>query len=249
MNPVYFQLNTVTYSHEQIRLDLACACRIIANEKMDDSIAGHVSIRIPGTDEMWTNPYPFYFADITPADVVRVDGKGRLIEGPHKPNPSIDIHLAIYSRRPDVGAIVHTHPPYVTGYSALGREIEVYDQVGSFVFEEQAVYNEFTGTVFSEDGAAPIAESLGKKNIGILKNHGLITVGADIRFALGYTLLAERAARVQASAMQFGATAADALDAETARQTKAANIEIGHYEDMWQALVRLLRRTDPDLFG
>lgn len=238
----------MTYSHDQIRLDLACACRIIANEKMDDSIAGHLSIRIPDTDEMWTTPYPFYFADITPDDVVRVDMTGRVIEGRHKPNPSIDLHPAIYRRRPEVGAIVHTHPPHVTGYSALGREIEVYDQVGSFVFEEQAVYNEFTGTVFSEDGAAPIAEALGKKNIGILKNHGLISVGTDIRFALGYTLLAERAARVQAIARQFGASSADALDAETARQTKAANIEIGHYEDLWQALVRLLRRTDPDLF-
>lgn len=234
--------------HDQIRLDLACACRIIANEKMDDSIAGHLSIRIPGTDEMWTNPYPFYFADISPEDVVRVDMKGRVIEGRHKPNPSIDLHPAIYRRRPDVGAIVHTHPPYVTGYSALGREIEIFDQMGAFIFEEQAVYDEFIGTVFSEEGADPIAEALGTKNIGVLKNHGLISVGTDIRFAMGYTLLAERAAKVQAQAIQFGATSADALDAEVARQTKAANIEIGHYEDWWQALVRLLKRTDPDLF-
>ncbi len=234
--------------HDQIRFDLACACRIIANEKMDDSIAGHVSIRIPGTDELWTNPYPFYFADITPDDVVRVDTKGHVIEGKHKPNPSIDIHWAIYRRRPEVGAIVHTHPPCVTGYSALGKEIEIFDQMGAFIFEEQAVYNEFIGTVFSDAGADPIAEALGAKNVGILKNHGLITVGTDIRFALGYTLLAERAARVQAAAMQFGATSTDTLDAETARQTKAANIEIGHYEDWWQALVRGLKRSDPDLF-
>lgn len=234
--------------HDQIRFDLACACRIIANEKMDDSIAGHISIRIPGTNELWTNPYPFYFADITPDDVVRVDMKGRVIEGRHQPNPSIDIHPAIYRRRPDVGAIVHTHPPCVTGYSALGKEIEVFDQMGAFIFEEQAVYNEFIGTVFSDAGADPIAEALGAKNIGILKNHGLITVGRDIRFALGYTLLSERAARVQAASVQFGASPADALDAETARQTKAANIEIGHYEDWWQALVRRLRKTDPELF-
>ena len=234
--------------HDQIRFDLACACRIVANEKMDDSIAGHLSIRIPGTDEMWTNPYPFYFADITPDDVVRVDMKGHVIEGKHKPNPSIDIHWAIYRRRPEVGAIVHTHPPCVTGYSALGKEIEIFDQMGAFIFEEQAVYNEFIGTVFSDAGADPIAEALGAKNVGILKNHGLITVGTDIRFALGLSLLAERAARVQAAAVQFGAGSADALDAETARQTKAANVEIGHYEDWWQALVRRLRKTDPDLF-
>lgn len=235
--------------HDQIRFDLACACRIIANEKMDDGIAGHISIRIPGSDEMWTNPYPFYFADITPDDVVRVDMKGRVLEGKHQPNPSIDIHTSIYRRRPEVSAIVHTHPPYATGYSALGREIEAFDQLGAFIFEEQAVYNEFIGTVFSEAGADPIAEALGMKNIGVLKNHGLISVGPDIRFALGYTLMAERAARIQVIALQCGATKADALDDEVARQTKAANVELGHYEDTWQALIRRLRKTDPELFA
>jgi ribulose-5-phosphate 4-epimerase/fuculose-1-phosphate aldolase len=235
--------------HEQIRLDLACACRIIANEKMDDGIAGHLSIRIPDTDEMWTTPYPFYFADITPADLVRVDSRGRVLEGPHQPNPSIDIHPAIYLRRPEVNAIVHTHPPYVTGYSALGKVIEAYDQLGAFIFEEQAVYDEFPGTVLSADGASPLAVALGERNIGVLKNHGLITVGRDMSFALGYTLLAERAARIQAIALQCGATPANTLDPEVARQSKAANIELGHYEDTWQALIRRLRNSDPDLFA
>lgn len=236
-------------NNDQIRLDLACACRIIANEKMDDGIGGHLSVRVPGTDEFWTNPYPFYFADILPDDIIRVDAQGRVLEGKHQPNPSIDLHPTIYARREDVNAIVHTHPPYVTGYSALGRVIEIYDQVGSFLFEEQAVYNEFTGTIFSEEGAAPIAEALGNKRLAILKNHGLLAVGTDLRVALIDTLLAERAARVQAVALQFGATRDDALSDEVARQTRDANREIGHYEDTWTALIRGLRRSDPDLFA
>lgn len=234
---------------DQMRRDVACACRILANEKMDDGIAGHLSVRVPGTDEFWTNPYPFYFADILPDDIVRVDRYGKVLEGNHAANPSIDLHPAIYLRRPDVNAIVHTHPPYVTGYSALGREIEIYDQVGAFLFEEQAIYNEFTGTIFSEEGAAPIAEALGTKRLAILKNHGLLAVGSALHIALIDTLLAERAARVQAAAMQFGATSTDALDNEVARQTRDANREIGHYEDQWEALLRGLRRSDPELFA
>jgi ribulose-5-phosphate 4-epimerase/fuculose-1-phosphate aldolase len=234
--------------HDQTRLDLACACRIIANEKMDDGIGGHISVRIPGTDEFWTNPYPFYFADIMPDDIVRVDAQGRVLEGKHKPNPSVDLHPAIYTRRLDVNAIVHTHPPYLTGFSALGRVIEIFDQVGAFLFEEQAVYNEFTGTILSHEGAAPIAEALGTKRLAILKNHGLLAVGSDLRIALVDTLLAERAARIQAMALQVGATSADALSDEVARQTRDANRELGHYEDTWEALLRGLRRSDPDLF-
>lgn len=235
--------------HDQVRLDLACACRILANEKMDDGIAGHLSVRIPGTDEFWTTPYPLYFDEVTADDIVRVDSRGRVLEGRHPPNPSIDIHPAIYGLRPEIGAIVHTHPPYVTAYSALGRVIEAFDQLGAFIFEEQAIYDEFIGTVVSMDGARPIAEALGARNIGILKNHGLLTVGRDLRFALGYTLLAERAARVQAHATQFGATSHDRLADDVARQTKAMNEEIGHHEDTWQALIRRLRKSDPDLFA
>ncbi|MFN7929115.1 MAG: class II aldolase/adducin family protein [Blastocatellia bacterium] len=235
-------------SDAQMRRDVACVCRIIANEKMDDGIGGHVSVRIPGTDECWANPYPFYFADILPDDIVRVDRHGKVVEGRHAANPSIDLHPAIYTRRPEVNAIVHTHPPYVTGYSALGREIEIYDQVGSFLFGEQAVYNEFTGTIFSEEGAAPIVEALGNKRLAILKNHGLLAVGIALHTALIDTLMAERAARVQAVALQFGATRSDALNDEVARQTRDANREIGHYEDQWEALLRGLRRSDSELF-
>jgi ribulose-5-phosphate 4-epimerase/fuculose-1-phosphate aldolase len=234
--------------NDQIRLDLACACRIIAHEGMDDGIAGHLSVRIPGADELWTTPYPFYFDEVTAEGVVRTDMQGKVLEGRHRPNPSIDIHPAIYRLRPEVGAIVHTHPPYVTAYSALGRVIEVFDQMGAFIFEEQAVYDEFIGTVYSMDAARPIAEALGDKKVGILKNHGLITVGPDLRFALVDTLLAERAAHIQAIATQFGAAKADALSDEVARRTKEMNLQVGHYEDTWRALIRRLRQSDPDLF-
>ena len=76
----------------------------------------------------------------------------------------------------------------------------------------------------------------------------VLAVGSDLKIALVDTLLAERAARVQAMALQFGATSADRLNEEVARQTRDANIEIGHYEDTWEALLRGLRRSDPELF-
>ena len=167
----------------------------------------------------------------------------------NKTDLEIDIHPAIYQRRPEINAIVHTHPPYVTGYSALGKAIEAYDQMGAFIFEEQAIYDEFPGTILSETEATHLATALGGSQLAVLKNHGLIAVGENMAIALGLTLLAERAARIQSIALQCGATTADTLTPSVARQTKAANLELGHFEDTWQALVRRLKKTDPDLFN
>src|SRR5262249_24001999 len=156
--------------------------------------------------------------------------------------------LAIHEASPDAGAIVHTHPPNVTAFSPLERMIEPFDQLRTFIYEDQAIYPEFTGSVYSLDAARPIAAAIGSKRLAILKNHGLITIGPDVKTALSDTLLTERAARVQIMATQAGATSADAIDPEVARQTKSVNIRPRLYEELWTAQVRRLRQSDPDLF-
>ena len=235
--------------NDQMRLDIACACRILANEGLDDGLAGHISLRIPGTEEFWVTPWGLYFDEMTAADIVRIDAAGKVLEGKHPVNFAVIIHLAIHEARHDAGAIVHTHPPHTTALSTLGREIEPFDQIGTFIFEDQAVYPEFTGSVYTMEAARPVAAALGAKRVAILKNHGLITVGPNLMAALGDTLITERAARVQVMATQAGARSADTIPAEVARQTKQANIRPSLYEDIWRALVRRLHKSDPDLFA
>ena len=57
-------------------------------------------------------------------DLIEVDGKGQVI-GRGKVFGEIGLHLVVYERRPDVGAVVHAHPPYATAISASrGNPIE-----------------------------------------------------------------------------------------------------------------------------
>src|ERR1051326_4897238 len=235
--------------NDQLRLDIAWACRILAHEGMDDGLAGHIRARLPGPEEFWVTPWGLYFDEITPDDIVRIHATGKVLEGLHPVNFAVVIHLAIHEARPDAGAIVHTHPPYLTAFSVLGREIEPFDQTGSFIFEDQAVYPEFTGSVYTLEAARPIAAALGTKRVAILKNHGLITVGPNVMTALGDTLITERSARVQIMATQAGARSTDAISADVARATKQVNVKASIYEDIWRALVRRLHKSDPDLFA
>src|SRR5579862_6744178 len=57
-------------------------------------------------------------------DLIEVDAKGAVI-GAGRVFGEIGLHLAVYERRPDVGAVVHAHPPHATAISASrGNPIE-----------------------------------------------------------------------------------------------------------------------------
>ena len=58
-------------------------------------------------------------------DLIELDGKGAVI-GAGKVFGEIGLHLVVYERRPDVGAVVHAHPPFATAIaSSRGNPIEV----------------------------------------------------------------------------------------------------------------------------
>jgi len=43
-----------------------------------------------------------------------VDERGRVVRGRLKPFSELGMHLLVYRARPDVGAVVHAHPPHAT---------------------------------------------------------------------------------------------------------------------------------------
>ena len=56
---------------------------------------------------------------LTPDDVAIVDIAGVVQKGPHKPSSEVPMHLRLYSERPAVKAIVHSHSPHATAFSLL----------------------------------------------------------------------------------------------------------------------------------
>ena len=83
---------------------------------------GNLSARCPdGT--IWITARGVRKDALRPGDVVRVAMDGARLEGSSEPSSEIHLHLGIYSWRPDVGAVIHAHPPFATGFAAAGVEI------------------------------------------------------------------------------------------------------------------------------
>ncbi len=117
---------------------------------------------------------------MTPDDIVVVNEEGRRIEGGGRPTSEAKLHLFAYSRRPDVGAICHAHPPYATAFAVSGRELppnilpEIILTVGGEI--PLTPY----ATPSTEELARSIEEHLVEASAFLLANHGALTLGEDL---------------------------------------------------------------------
>jgi len=68
--------------------------------------------------------------DVTLDNVIVTDLNGEKLEGEGRPSSELRMHLEIYRKRDDIGAIVHTHPPYVTGFSFTDKKITRFEGFG-----------------------------------------------------------------------------------------------------------------------
>lgn len=231
----------------KLKVKLAAAYRIIARRGLDDGVAGHISLRVPGApDYFWVNPFGLLFNEVRADNLVLVNAKGEIVHGGTVINyAGFCIHSAIHHARPDVHCAVHTHPPAGSAYSALGIPLDPLDQTGCSFFEDQAVYSEYTGIVIDAAQTEGIVKALGDKRALILGNHGLLTVAATVEQALLDMLDLERTCKINMTAMSTGRPL-HPVPPEAARQSKSVLTQQGRYPFQWAAVIRQLDRVEPD---
>jgi ribulose-5-phosphate 4-epimerase/fuculose-1-phosphate aldolase len=231
----------------QQRVKLAAAYRIIARRGLDDGVAGHISLRVPGAPEyFWVNPFGKMFAEVTADNLVLVNKKGEIIDGwPMINQAGFCIHSAIHHARADVNCAVHTHPPAGSAYSALAALLDPLDQTGCSFFEDHAVYCDYTGIVLDEQQAQDIVAALGDKRALILANHGLLTTGATVEQALLDMIDMERTCAVNLRAMATGRPL-QIVPPAAARQSRSVLTQAMRYPFQWEAVIRDLDRHETD---
>ena len=68
---------------------------------------------------------------ITPDKLLRIDAAGRVLEGAEglRPSSEIKMHLRCYEKRPDVGSVLHAHPPGATGFAVAHKAMDMYNMI------------------------------------------------------------------------------------------------------------------------
>jgi L-fuculose-phosphate aldolase len=134
--------------------------------------------------------------------VVSLDS-GLPIESKARPSAELPTHLAVYRHRHDVGAVVHTHAPYVSTLSVLRRPLPpiIDEMIVYFGGTIEVADYAFTGT---DDLGANVVRALGDRAAVLLSNHGNVCVGSDLAEALHVALTMESAARIYVESLRTG---------------------------------------------
>jgi L-fuculose-phosphate aldolase len=156
------------------------------------STDGNLSARLPGGGFL-TTPTGLPKGELSEDLIASLDGEGRAMSG--KPSSEWPMHMAVYRARPDIGAVVHAHPPFATALACAGRGIDrpVLSEVVISLGTVPLAPFELPST---EDLAEGVAGALGEHAAVLLANHGAVTVGPDVRTAYYRMETLEQAARI-----------------------------------------------------
>jgi len=189
---------------EQLRADIVEVGRRLWTRGFVASNDGNISVRI-GPDRLLMTPASVSKGFMKPDMMVVTDLEGTLVSGApgRKPSSEIKMHLVAYRERPDVGAVVHAHPPLSTGFAVAGIPLdravlaEVVTTLGSIPIADYAT----PSTPALAESVAPYV----KAHDGLLlANHGALALGADLFGAYYKMETIEHFARISLVARMLG---------------------------------------------
>jgi len=185
-----------------LKSQLVNYARLCYRNRFISATDGNLSVRF---DEkyFYSTPSNLCKAHIKVTDVLRVDLKGNVIEGKLKLSTEFKMHKFIYESRPDVNAVIHTHPVFVSAFACaripLDKIIfpEIYVKIGKIPLAKYA-------TPSTREVPKSIAGYVNKHNVIMLENHGMVAFGRDLEEAYLLTEKLEKIAEISLYAHFLG---------------------------------------------
>jgi ribulose-5-phosphate 4-epimerase/fuculose-1-phosphate aldolase len=158
--------------------------------------AGNISVRTQDGTGFYIKPSSQRYCDIHPADLVMIDWEGTPVSGSRPPSIEHHMHRLIYLARPDAQAIVHTHSRYATTLATSAMRCGIPAALGEIIYY---LGGPIPLAEYAPSGSMQLAQNavrcLGPRNNGILlKNHGALAIGQDLRQAIDFAEIIERGA-------------------------------------------------------
>lgn len=154
--------------------------RALWDEGYNDHLAGHITINM-GDGTLLCNPWLLAWNEIRPADIIRIDLEGNVVEGNWPVPLGIPLHLELHRARHDVQVAMHNHPLYGTVWGDIGELPPAYDQSSSLGGGNPVLIDEYGGAVNSTSSAADAITAMGDADIALLAGHGVFVLGATVR--------------------------------------------------------------------
>ena len=177
---------------DDLKQEVAKACRIIGRLHLTREPNGHVSVRIPDSELVLVKargPQEAPLSYTTADDLVVIDMDGNVVEGREglaKP-AEVFIHTEVLRSRPELNSVIHIHPPNIVAYTIADRPIlpivGAYNpavlrmvDAGIPVYPRSILIN-------SKERGADLAEALGGARVCLMRAHGITSAGGSVEEA------------------------------------------------------------------
>jgi ribulose-5-phosphate 4-epimerase/fuculose-1-phosphate aldolase len=227
--------------------DLVAANRILYRQGVVDGF-GHVSVRHPANSERYLMSASLAPGRVTKDDIMEFDLESRPIDQRDRSIYSERfIHSEIYKARPDVHAILHSHSPTVIPFGATTVPLKPIVNTAGFlspevpVFEMRRAAGSRSLLVTDAKIGKALAAALGNRTVALMRGHGNVVVGPNIRRMVSRAIYTEVNARLQLQALALAPGGPIVYLDEIEAQAGEANrdkSERGHSTDRtWQMWV------------
>jgi L-fuculose-phosphate aldolase len=189
-------------TEQEHRDELVRVCRRIYDKGWVAANDGNVSIRLD-RERLLCTPTAMSKGVVEGTDLIVCDMEGNKLEGHRERTSEITMHTVIYAMRPDIGAVVHAHPPVATGFAVASRALdlallpEVVIQLGAVPLARYGL----PGTAAITEGMIPFIPNY---DALLLENHGCTTYGQDVWQAFFRMETVEHFARITLVAELLG---------------------------------------------
>jgi len=189
-------------TEREYRQDIVEVGRLVHQKGWIASNDGNISVRLD-SERILATPTGVCKGMMKPDDLIIINYEGKKLEGRLKETSEILLHLTVYKIRPDVGGVVHAHPPVATGFATCGRSLnqallpEVIIGLGCVPL---AAYG-LPGTPALTEPMLPL---IPKYDAILMANHGAVAYGTDVWKAFFAMETVEHCARINLVAELLG---------------------------------------------
>ena len=214
---------------EALRRDLLRYARLCWERGWVANHDGNLSARL-GDGRFLCTPTAVSKGDVTAESLIVVNAACEVISGSRRAFSELKLHIAAYAARPDIGVVLHAHPPASTAFAVAGVEIGhpfLAEAVVTLGPELPVVPFHLPGEPALE---AALGQALAKADVVVLDRHGLLSVGGNLEQAWLRMELVEHLARISAQARALGGVrplSADQVRSLTAKGRPASSPSFG----------------------
>ncbi|MBB4934925.1 L-fuculose-phosphate aldolase [Lipingzhangella halophila] len=194
-----------------LREDLVAVSRHGYERGLVPGVSGNNSLRVPETDLVLIKATGGCKGEMDISDTVLMNLDGEVLDEGRTPSKEWRWHAAVYRTRPEVGGIAHLHPPHSVAFAVANQPVPLVHTAGRAHLRRVALVDLLPAGSAELADAVVAAFSDPEVRAAVMREHGTITVGPDLRTAHYRTEYLEDCAKVALMAARIQGTTPDSL--------------------------------------